>query len=249
MSIVILKTPNEIKKLNEAASIVLSFLAGLKDVIKPGITTSYLNDLAIEHCEKYKVKPGFLGYKGYPDVLCCSINNEILHGLPSLAPIKNGSILSVDFGIIKDGYYGDSATTYAIGEVPEELQKLIRVTEECFYKGMEQALPGNKLGDVENAIQNHAELNGFNVVRDFVGHSIGLALHEPPKIRNYGKKGSGILLKENMVLCIEPMLIAGNSQVYCSNGWTVKTVDSSLGSHFERTIVIEKDGPKILGIN
>ena len=197
--------------------------------------------------EKKGAVSAFKGYSGFPKVLCASVNEEVVHGIPDKRVLKDGDIVGLDFGVHIDGWYGDSAVTVPIGKDLKEAAKLIKITEECLYKGIEAAVPGNRLGDIGFAVQSHAENNGYGVVRDFVGHGIGRALHEEPQVPNYGKKGTGMLLEPGMVLAIEPMITVGSYKVkVLKNNWTAVTTDGSLAAHFEHTIAVTENGPVIL---
>ncbi len=200
-------------------------------------------------CSDAGVKPAFKGYRGYPRVLCASINDEVVHGIPSSDRVlEDGDIIGLDFGVILEGYYGDSATTVPVGTITDEASELLRVTRESLHKGIAMARQGNRLSDISSAVQMHAEGNGFSVVREFVGHGIGTSLHEDPQVPNYGAAGSGPVLKEGLVLAIEPMVNTGRAEVRVqSDGWTASTIDGSLSAHFERTIAITQEGPRILG--
>jgi len=216
----------------------------LKTRVKPGVSAMELEELTESLLQKKKATPAFKGYRGYPYCLCTSVNNEVVHGMPLRGKIlKEGDIISIDFGVLYDGYYGDAAITIPVGKVSEESLKLIKVTEESLYKGIENARVGNRLGDISFAIQNHVESHGFSVVRDFVGHGIGRELHEDPQIPNFGKKGTGIELVPGMVLAIEPMTNAGSYEVrILDDGWTVVTKDNSYSAHFEHCVAMtEKD--------
>lgn len=244
---VIIKTKEEIKLIRNSAQLVAKALKVIKSKAEQGVTTLELNNIAENLAYSNNALPGFKGYRGFPYAICSSRNDEIVHGFPSEVHLEEGTVLSVDFGILKDGYYGDAAITFGIGEISEDAARLIKVTESCLYKGIEQAVPGNRVGDISNAIQKHAEDNGYNVVRKFVGHGIGRNLHEPPQIPNFGKKGKGPLLKEGMVIAIEPMLIDGPADTSTAiDGWTVKTKGGKLSAHFEHTLAITKNEPEIL---
>ncbi len=245
---IVLKTDEEIEKIRTASKYAMEVLFYLKDFIKDGITTKDLERLCEEKIRKMKnVKPAFKGYNGYPYALCVSVNEEVVHGVPSERVLKEGDIVSLDFGVIYDGFYGDVAVTYAVGKVSKEAERLIKVTEEALYKGIENARVGNRLYDISNAIQSHVESNGFSVVREFVGHGIGRSLHEEPQIPNFGEKGTGLRLKKGMVFAIEPMVNMGKSEISIkSNGWTAYARDLSLSAHFEHTVAITDDGPDIL---
>ncbi len=244
---VILKSPEEIETIRSANRIVAEILSELAIMVKPGITTLELDEHSEMLARKKGAKPAFKGYRGYPFSLCSSVNAEVVHGMPSDRVLKDGDIVGLDFGALYKGFYGDAAITVPVGEVSEEAKRLIRVTEECLYKGIEQARSGQRLGDISAAVQKHVENAGFSVVRDFVGHGIGRALHEEPQIPNYGVEKRGIELKSGMVLAIEPMVNQGGWRVRVMNdGWTVVTADGRLSAHFEHSIAITKNGPVIL---
>ncbi len=244
---VILKSPAEIDLIRVANRIVAEVLGELEATIKPGITTLELDRRAETLARKRGAKPAFKGYRGYPFSLCASVNAEVVHGMPSDRVLKDGDIIGLDFGALYQGYYGDAAITVPVGQVTEEAKRLMCVTEECLYKGIEQARSGQRLGDISAAIQRHVEGAGFSVVRDFVGHGIGKTLHEEPQIPNYGMEKRGIELKAGMVLAIEPMVNQGGWRVRVLNdGWTVVTADGRLSAHFEHSVAITKNGPEIL---
>ena len=228
-------------------AIVAEILEALREATKPGITTLELNELSEELCLKKKVRPAFKGYMGYPFSLCVSINEVVVHGLPSQRRLKEGDIVSLDFGVICDGYYGDAAITVPVGRVSKMAKRLISVTEEALYKGIEQARPKRHLSDISFAIQRHAEAHGFSVIRQFVGHGIGRSLHEDPQVPNFGPPGRGVRLKPGMVIAIEPMVAEGTYEVeILEDGWTAVTKDRKLAAHFEHTVAITEDGPQIL---
>lgn len=242
-----LKSKKEIEHLFEANQIVADTLSLLIRSVRPGITTKELDRIAEDNIRSRGATPAFLGYQGFPASLCISINEEVVHGIPGKRKIKKGDIVSMDIGSLKNGYYGDSAVTVHVGDVPEEAKKLIAVTQEALYAGIEAARVGNRLYDISSAVQNHAESNGFSVVRQFVGHGIGKQMHEDPQIPNFGKEGTGIRLKEGMTLAIEPMVNMGGWEVEVLNDdWTVVTLDGSLSAHFEHSIAITKGDPIIL---
>ncbi|MEW6327451.1 MAG: type I methionyl aminopeptidase [Thermodesulfobacteriota bacterium] len=245
---IILKSPWENEKMRVSNAIVAEILEALRGKITPGIATIELDELARQMVRARKAEPAFLGYRGYPFSLCVSVNNEVVHGLPAATRIlKKGDIVSLDFGAVYDGYYGDAAITVPVGEVSAEAELLIRTTEEALYLGIQEARVTNRLYDISYAIQKHAESRGFSVVRQFVGHGIGTALHEPPEVPNYGQAGQGIRLQAGMVLAIEPMINAGSYEVtILSDGWTAVTKDGSLSAHFEHCVAITEDGPCIL---
>jgi len=244
---IFLKSPWEIEKMRRSNAIVAEILEALREAIKPGITTLELNELSEEFCLKKKVRPAFKGYMGYPFSLCVSINEVVVHGLPSQRRLKEGDIVSLDFGVICDGYYGDAAITVPVGRVSKMAKRLISVTEEALYKGIEQARPKRHLSDISFAIQRHAEAHGFSVIRQFVGHGIGRSLHEDPQVPNFGPPGRGVRLKPGMVIAIEPMVAEGTYEVeILEDGWTAVTKDRKLAAHFEHTVAITEDGPQIL---
>jgi len=244
---IILKSKEEIERIRESNRIVAEVLRKLEEIIAPGITTKDIDGLAEEMAKKYEARPAFKGYRGYPASVCTSLNSEVVHGIPSSRELQEGDIISLDFGIYFKGYYGDAAITVPVGDVPDRGKKLIRVTEESLYKGIDEARPGNRLGDISAAVQEHVEAAGFSVVRDFVGHGIGKGLHEDPQIPNYGTRGRGIVLREGMVFAIEPMVNEGTFDVTVTgDGWTVVTKDGKLSAHFEHTVAIRDSGPEIL---
>lgn len=227
--------------------IVAEVLVRLSEKIKPGVTSLELEELALKETKKRNAIPAFKGYAGFPYALCCSPNNKVIHGMPNDIPLQEGDILSIDFGVLYDEYYGDSAVTVPVGVVSTEASELLLVTEQSLYKGIEQAVPGARLFDISYAVQSHVEASGFSVVRDFVGHGIGKKLHEDPQVPNYGKPGRGVQLKAGMVLAIEPMVNRGGYAVrVLDDGWTAVTGDNSLSAHFEHTVAVTKEGPVIL---
>lgn len=248
---IILRLPDEIEKARASNRIVAEVLSRLRERIKPGVKTKDLDKFAEEIAEKRGAQPAFKGYRGYPHSLCISINEEVVHGMPSKRVLQEGDIVSLDFGIYYQGFYGDSAITLPVGKVSEKALRLMQVTERSLYAGIEQARTGNRLGDISAAVQTVVEDAGFSVVRDFVGHGIGRNLHEEPQIPNFGKKGRGIELKSGMILAIEPMVNEGEYKVrVLADGWTVVTRDGSLSAHFEHSVVITDNGPDILsGLN
>ncbi len=244
---VILKLPDEIEKLRTSNLIVAEILRELRERVRPGVTTRELDSLCEQLSRKRRVKPAFKGYRGYPFALCSSVNSEVVHGMPSERPLVAGDIVSLDFGVNYQGYYGDAAITVPVGPVSDEARRLMKATEEGLYDAIRQAIPGNRLGDLSAAVQTRVESAGFSVVRDFVGHGIGRSLHEDPQIPNYGVRGRGIELKPGMVLAIEPMVNEGSYQVkILSDGWTVLTEDGKLSAHFEHSVAITENGPDIL---
>ncbi|MDQ7949692.1 MAG: type I methionyl aminopeptidase [Pedobacter sp.] len=247
MSKIIYKSPEEIELIRESALLVSKTLAEVAKVIGPGITTLSLDQLAYEFIKDHGATPAFLNYGGFPNSLCISPNDQVVHGFPNDYVIKEGDLISVDCGVIKNDFFGDSAFTFSIGEVDEEKQKLVKVTQECLQLGIEKAVVGMRIGDIAFAVQEHAERNGFGVVRELVGHGVGVKLHEKPEVPNYGKRGSGIKLEEGMVLAIEPMINAGTAAVkFWNDGWTVTTRDNKPSAHFEHTVAVKKGKADIL---
>lgn len=246
-----LKSPREIEIMRRANVIVAEVLQELKARVAPDVTTLELDAIAEELTLKKKAVPAFKGYsvggRVYPRCLCASINEEIVHGIPSNRPLRDGDIIGLDYGVIYDGFYGDSAITVGIGKVSEEAQRLMDVTEQSLYRGIQELQEGKRLGDLGSAVQRFAESAGFSVVRAFVGHGIGKKLHEEPPVPNYGEPDRGLRLKEGMVLAIEPMVNAGGYEVEIKeDGWTAVTKDGSLAAHFEHSVAITKNGPYIL---
>jgi methionyl aminopeptidase len=246
------KTVKEIEKMRVAGKVVGEILEKLSEIIKPEVTTKYIDEFSEKYIRKLKMTPAFLGVAGirypFPASACVSINDEVVHGVPSTSRVlKSGDIVSVDLGIFYEGYYGDAAKTYAVGNISESATNLIKVTELSLQKGIEKTLSGNRLGDVSNAVQVVVENAGFSVVRDFVGHGIGKNLHEEPQIPNYGKAGIGVKLLPGMVFAIEPMVNEGSCEVcVLDDDWTVVTKDGSLSAHFEHTVAITENGYEIL---
>ncbi|KUG22740.1 methionine aminopeptidase [hydrocarbon metagenome] len=244
---VILRLPDEIEKARKSNRIVAEVLNRLREKIKPGVKTKELDKLAAEIAEKRGAKPAFKGYNGYPYALCVSINEVVVHGMPSERILDEGDIVGLDFGVYYQGFFGDAAITLPLGKVADKALRLMRVTEESLYAGIAQAKVGNRLGDISAAVQDTVEAASYSVVRDFVGHGIGKSLHEEPQIPNFGKKGRGIELKSGMLLAIEPMVNEGDYKVQVlPDGWTVVTKDGSLSAHFEHSIAITDNGPEIL---
>ena len=241
---IILKTPDEIEIMARAAKLVAETLQVLKREVRPGITTDDLDKIAEDSIRSGGGVPAFKGYRNYPKTLCASVNEEVVHGIPSKRELKEGEIIGLDLGAIIDGFYGDSAMTLPVGRIPPRVAELLRVTEEALEAGIAQAIVGNRLSDVSHAIQRHAEAAGFSVVTEFVGHGIGRQLHEDPQVPNYGKPGSGPRLQVGMVLALEPMVNMGKSGVrILDDEWTAVTKDGSLSAHFEHTIAIQASGP------
>jgi len=241
---IILKTLEEIEAIARACRLVAETLLALKREIRPGVTTDYLDRVAERYIRARGGIPAFKGYRNYPKTLCASVNDQVVHGIPSKRLLKDGDIVGLDLGAIIDGFYGDSAVTVRVGDIDPRVDELLRVTEEALYAGIAQAMVGNRLSDISHAIQQHAEAAGFSVVTDFVGHGIGRQLHEEPQVPNYGKPGQGPRLQAGMVLAIEPMVNMGGSGVrILDDQWTAVTSDGSLSAHFEHTIAIQADGP------
>ncbi|HWR09815.1 type I methionyl aminopeptidase [Sporomusa sp.] len=244
---IILKSQRELNYLRDAGRIVAETLAEVKKAVKPDVTTLELDRIAEQYIKSKGAVPAFKGYHGFPGNICASVNDEVVHGIPGLKRLKNGDNVSIDIGAIINGYCGDAAITVPVGEVDAEVGKLIEVTEQSLYKGIEKAIAGSRLGDVSHSIQAYAEEHGYGVVRDFVGHGIGRNMHEDPQIPNYGLPGRGPRLKSGMTLAIEPMINAGTHEVKTlSDNWTVVTADGKRSAHFEHTIAITADGPEIL---
>jgi len=242
-----LKSPQEIEIMRRAGRATANILREMAKNVRPGITTGELDQIAEKMCKELGVKPAFKGYKGFPACVCISVNDQVVHGIPGDRVLENGDIVGLDFGVIHEGYHGDSAITVPVGTITPQAQALVDATRECLMKGIEQAVVGNKLFDISHAVQNYVEGLGFSVVREFVGHGIGKSLHEDPQVPNYGPKGRGVPLKEGLVLAIEPMINAGTHAIKVeSDGWTAVTIDGSLSAHFEHTIAITKNGPEIL---
>lgn len=244
---IILKNKEELELMYQSAQLVSKTLGMLAKEIKPGITTIHLDKLAHDFIQDHGGKPAFLGYGGFPYSLCISPNEQVVHGFPNSEPIKEGDILSVDCGVFMNGFVGDHAYTFEIGEVSEEAKKLLRITKESLYKGIEQVLPGNRIGDISYAIQSHCESRGYGVVKELVGHGVGRTMHEDPNVPNYGKRGSGKVLKEGITLAIEPMINMGTDKVkFHKDGWTVTTRDNQLSAHFEHDVAIIDGKPTLL---
>lgn len=244
---IVYKSREEIQAIKLSNQIVAKILAELKMMIKPGVQTKELDRYAEMRCEEMKGIPAFNGYRGYPASLCTSINEEIVHGIPSSRTLREGDIISLDFGVIHDGYYGDAAVTYPVGEISPKAKKLIVAAEQAFYKGIEQMKEGNRISDISSAIQSYVESQGFSVIRTFVGHGIGLSLHEEPQVPNFGQPGRGPKIKKGLVLAIEPMIAIGDWQVeVLRDNWTAVTGDRSLSAHYEHTVALSQNGVEIL---
>ncbi len=242
-----LKTPEEIALLRASNQLVGKTLAEVAKHIRVGVTTLELDKIAEDFIRSNGALPGFLGYGGFPNTLCVSVNDQVVHGIPSNYALKEGDIVSVDCGVLQNGYYGDSAYTFCVGKVDEKVKKLLEITKESLSLGIDSAQHGNRIGDIGFAIQQHCQKAGFSVVRKLVGHGVGRNLHEDPEVPNFGKKGQGVLLKEGMVIAIEPMINMGNRDVIQEkDGWTIRTIDRKPSAHFEHTIAVRKGKAEIL---
>lgn len=248
--LIILKSRQEIEKMSVACRIVAEALEGLKELVQPGVTTLELDQFVEAFILNRGGIPAFKGYRGFPSSLCTSINNQVVHGIPSPhVKLEEGDIVSLDLGVFYDGYYGDGAVTYPVGGVSPSVSRLLNVTKEALYRGIERAMTGNRISDISSTIQDYVEKNGYSVVRDFVGHGIGRSLHEEPQIPNFGSSGQGPRIKEGMTFAIEPMVNAGDHEVVIlEDAWTAVTKDGSLSAHFEHTVAVTDDGPMILTI-
>lgn len=242
-----LKKNDEIEKMRESGRIVAGALARAAEAVRPGLTTGELDALVEEYIRSKGAEPSFKGYSGYPASICASVNDQVVHGIPGDRILRDGDIISIDVGALKDGFHGDSAVTLPVGDIGPEVRRLLDVTRGALGLGIEQARPGNRLSDISHAIQREVEANGFSVVRKLVGHGIGRRMHEEPQIPNYGKPGRGVELKDGMVLAIEPMVNAGGYDVrVLEDDWTVVTADHTLSAHFEHTVAVRESGPDVL---
>ena len=247
MSGIIYKTLEEIELIRESSLLVAKTHGIIAGLIKPGVTTLELDSIAEEFILDNGGVPAFKGYQGFPNTLCMSPNEEVVHGIPNSSSLKNGDIISVDCGVLMNGFFGDSAYTYCVGDVSKDKRDLLRVTKESLYKGIEQARIGNRLGDISFAVQKNVEEHNYGVVRELVGHGVGKSLHEEPQVANYGSRGRGVKLVEGLVLAIEPMVNMGTRKItFLDDGWSVVTQDSKPSAHFEHTIAIMKSGPEVL---
>ena len=241
------KTEEEIEFVRKSSLLVAKTHAEIAGLIKPGITTLALDKIAEEFIRDNGGFPAFKGYGGFPNTLCMSPNEQVVHGIPNDIALENSDILSVDCGVVMNGYYGDSAFTYEVGEVDVKTKQLLKVTKESLYRGIEQAVAGNRIGDIGYAVQQHAESFGYGVVRELVGHGVGKNLHESPEVPNHGRRGRGAMLKEGLVIAIEPMINMGTKRILQHNdGWTITTIDNKPSAHFEHTIVVRKGKAEIL---
>ncbi|MCH7905741.1 MAG: type I methionyl aminopeptidase [Armatimonadetes bacterium] len=242
-----LKSDSEIAKMREAGKVLASTMREVSELIEPGVTLSKLNRLAERLIVEAGCLPSFKGYRGYPAASCISVNNVVIHGIPDEYELKSGDVVGLDFGVIRDGWHADSAWTFAVGEISDSAQRLLNVTRESLSQGIAKAREGNRLGDIGATVQKYVENNGYQVVREMVGHGIGRDLHEEPSVPNYGKAGKGIRLQSGMTICIEPMVNEGTYKVNTlADGWTIVTADGKLSAHFEHTVAITADGPEIL---
>jgi len=243
----LVKTEDEIELIRESSLLVGKTLAELAPRVLPGVTTLELDRIADEFIRDHQGYPGFLGHNGFPNSICASLNSQVVHGIPSVKPLEEGDIVSIDIGVVKNGYWGDSAYTFGVGEIKPEVQKLLDVTKECLKLAIEKAVAGNRLGDIGYAVQQHAEANGFGVVRELVGHGVGKNLHEAPEVANCGKRGTGLVLQDGWVIAIEPMINMGSRQIRQMNdGWTIKTSDNKPSAHYEHTLVVRKEKADVL---
>lgn len=243
-----LKSDEEIELLRESNQIVAKALAEIAKIIKPGVTTLELDKIAEEYIRDMGGVPGFLGYGGFPGSICTSVNDQIVHGIPSAdVVLKEGDIVSVDCGVLKNGFHGDSAYTFCVGEVEPEIKALLRTTKESLYKGIEQAFEGKRIGDIASAIQVYCEERGYSVVREMVGHGVGRSLHESPEVPNYGRRGNGIRLQSGMTIAIEPMINMGTRRlIFERDGWTTRTADGKPSAHFEHSVAVRQGKADIL---
>lgn len=245
----IIYSQDEVRSIKRSNQIVAKILRELKTMIKPGLRTKELDERAEMRVAEMGARPAFKGYRGFPSSLCVSINEEIVHGIPSSRCLLEGDIVSLDFGVLFDGYYGDAAVTYGVGEISQRARKLIEAAEQAFHKAMEAMKPDNRISDISYAVQSYVESQGFSVIRAFVGHGIGLSLHEEPQIPNFGLPGRGPKIKPGMVLAIEPMIAMGDWNVeILDDNWTAVTKDRSLAAHFEHTVAMTPNGPVILSL-
>jgi len=241
------KTDEEVELLRQSNLLVSETHAAIVDLMKPGVTTLEIDRRAEEFIRDNGGTPGFKGYNGFPNALCISVNDQVVHGIPSGVVLKDGDVVSVDCGVYMNGFHGDSAYTFAVGEVSAEVEKLLTVTKESLFQGIEKAVVGNRLGDIGYAVQSYAEKHGFSVVREMVGHGVGRNLHESPEVPNYGRRGTGMKLKNGLVLAIEPMINAGKRFiVQDQDGWTIRTSDGSISAHFEHSVVVRPGKADIL---
>jgi methionyl aminopeptidase len=241
------RSEEEIELIRQSSLLVGKTLAAIAAMLKPGITTATIDDVAEKFIRDNGGVPAFKNYNGFPKSVCVSVNSQVVHGIPGSYELKDGDVVSVDCGVVMNSFYGDSAYTFIIGEADDKVKRLLQVTKECLYKGIEQALTGNRVGDISHAVQEHAESNGYSVVRELVGHGVGRKLHEKPEVPNYGNAGSGKVLQEGMTIAIEPMINMGKRNVVQErDGWTVRTQDGLPSAHFEHTVAVRKEKAEIL---
>ena len=245
---ILIKSAEEVELMRQSNLLVSRTLAEVGKHVAPGVSTGKLDQVAETYIRDQGAVPGFLGYQGYPKTLCTSVNEQVVHGIPSEKVIlKEGDMVSVDCGVILNGFYGDTAFSFQVGEVDEKVRRLMKVTRECLALGAEQAVEGKRIGDIAHAVQKHAETNGYSVVREMVGHGLGRKLHEAPEVPNYGRRGSGPKLRKGMVICIEPMINMGKKQINQeADGWTISTADRLPSAHFEWAVAVDKGKPDIL---
>ncbi len=242
-----LKTDEEVGLLKESNMLVSRTLAEIARYIQPGVTTLYLDEIAETFIRDHSALPAFKGYGGFPNTLCTSVNDEVVHGIPSGYELKEGDIISVDCGVILNGWYGDSAYTFAVGQISDEIRSLLEFTKASLVEGVKVAVAGNRIGDISSAVQVKAESGGFSVVRELVGHGIGKKLHEPPEVPNFGKRGTGPKMDKGLVICIEPMINLGSKEtLQMSDGWTIKTADGKPSAHFEYAVAVNRGEADIL---
>lgn len=246
---IIYKNKEEIRQIKKSNRIVAQVLSELSDMVRPGMTTIDLDRYAEKRVREMGAVPAFKGYRGYPASLCTSINREIVHGIPSERVLRNGDLLSLDFGVVLNGFYGDAAVSLPVGTISPEGAKLIETAKQGLYQGIKKVVPGNRISDISSAVQKYVEKQGFNVIRNFVGHGIGFSLHEEPQVPNFGDPGKGPKIKPGMVIAIEPMIAAGDWEVeILKDNWTAVTKDGSLSAHYEHTVAATVDGPEILSL-
>ena len=244
---VVLKNPDEINAIRKSSLLVGKALAEIAKIVEPGVTTLQLDRVADSFIRDHGAYPGFLGYHDFPNSICASVNQAVVHGIPNAQPLKEGDIVSIDIGVLWEGFWGDSAFTFAVGQISNDLQKLLDATRMCLELGVEQAAIGKRIGDIGYAVQNYAETNGYGVVRELVGHGVGIQLHEAPEVPNYGRRGQGLVMTEGLVIAIEPMINLGTKKVrQLKDGWTIETQDGKPSAHFEHTVAVGKGGAEKL---
>ena len=244
---VVLKKPDEINAIRKSSLLVGKTLAEIAKIVEPGVTTLQLDRVADSFIRDHGAYPGFLGYHDFPNSICASVNQAVVHGIPNAQPLKEGDIVSIDIGVLWEGFWGDSAFTFAVGQISNDLQKLLDATRMCLELGVEQAAIGKRIGDIGYAVQNYAETNGYGVVRELVGHGVGIQLHEAPEVPNYGRRGQGLVMTEGLVIAIEPMINLGTKNVrQLKDGWTIETQDGKPSAHFEHTVAVGKGGAEKL---